>query len=113
MRPARTNAPVSERLANHERILSGNVSFGVGATDQSRNILGAWVTGIVTPATPNTEFSVTYSLQQSPYALVAKYWDLKYKSAACDVYASGTPWTATTAYFKCTVASVTISLFLH
>ena len=112
MRPSRTSLPATERLAGHDRILSGNVSFGSGNLDQSKNMFGFWAS-VVTPATPNTEFAVQYSLGQGPYQVTAQFYDVKSKNAACDVYKSGRPWTATTAYFKCTVASVEVTIFLH
>jgi hypothetical protein len=112
MRPTRTSLPANERLEGHDRILSGNVSFGSGNTDPSKNMFGAWA-DVVTPATPNQEFAVQYSLTQGPYQVTAQYYDVKSQSAACSVYKSGRPWTSTTAYFKCSVASVELSLFLH
>jgi hypothetical protein len=112
MRPTRSSLPANERLEGHDRILSGNVSFGSGNLDASKNMFGFWAS-VVTPATPNTEFAVQYSLTQGPYAVTAQYYDVKSKSAACDLYKSGRPWTAQTAYFKCTVASVDLVLFLH
>ena len=113
MRPTRRSSPPTERLDSHARILSGNISFGANNTDQSRNILGAWVNAVTTPATPDTEFAVPYSIQQSPYAITAQYFDVKSSNKACSVYKSTTPWTATTAYLKCNVASVLLDLFLH
>ena len=113
MRPTRNTLPPVSRLDGHDRILSGNVSFGVNNTDLSQNIFGCWVNDVVTPSTPNTEFSVPYSLTQQTYQLIAKFYDVKSINAACSIYKSSTPWTTSTAYFKCSVASVTVSLFLH
>lgn len=112
MRPSRTSLPAEERITGHDRILSGNVSFGSGNDDASKNMFGAWAS-VVTPATPNTEFAVQYSLTQGPYQVTANYYDVKSISAACSVYKSGRPWTSTTAYFKCSVGSVEATLFLH
>lgn len=112
MRPSRSSLPADERVTGHDRILSGNVSFGSGNLDESKNMFGYWAS-VKTPATPNTEFAVQYSLAQGPYAVTAQYYDVKSKSAAADVYKSGRPWTSTTAYFKCTVGDVELSLFLH
>lgn len=115
MRPARFSQPPGERLANHDRILSGNVSFGAGNTDLQRNIDGFWVIGLVTPGTPNTQFAVPYTLNlaNGKPGRVAIAFDVKRTNAAANIYDSGTAWTATQIFLKCSAASVTVSLFIH
>lgn len=90
----------------------GNLSFGTGPgnlinkNDQSQNIAGAWAL-VTAPATPNTEFAVNHNLGVIPTG-----FDVKNKSASCDVYASTTAWTKTQIFLKATVASVSLTLFV-
>lgn len=51
-------------------------------------------------AVANTETAVAHGLARVP----TKMW-LKYKDRACDVYDSGTAWTTTNIYLKCSVAN--------
>lgn len=108
MRPSVTrHMPEVKSLENHTRILSGNISFGVDNTDQSKNILGWHANNIVTPVAPNTDFAVPINLGYIPTT-----YQLKNKSAATDIYTGVTPWTDQNIYLRSTVASVTISLFI-
>lgn len=104
--------PPHETLKNHARVLAGNVSFGADGTntDQSKNIEGFWAVGVVTPATPNAAFTVAYSL---PNNRVAIGFDVKRADKAASVYDSGTAWSTSTISLKCSVASVTVTLFIH
>lgn len=109
MRPSITHhTPTIQALQNHTRILSGNVSFGASNTDQSKNLQGWWAVGVVTPVAPNTDFAVTIGLGYIP-----QFFDVKSINANASVYKSPTPWTLTQAFFRCSVASVTVSLFIH
>lgn len=51
-------------------------------------------------ASANTEEVVSHGLGRVP----TKAW-LKYKDRACDIYDSGTAWTTTVIYLKCSVGS--------
>jgi hypothetical protein len=115
VRPTRFGQPPAVQLSNHSRILSGNISFGSGNTDEQRNIDGFWVIGLVTPGTPNTQFAVPYTLNlaNGKPGRVAIAFDVKRTNAACNIYDSGTAWTATQIFLKCDTASVTVSLFIH
>lgn len=88
-----------------DKILRGNVSFGDGTNTD--NVFGVWVT-VISPVAPNTQFTVNHKLGQVPVA-----FDVKRKNAAGDVYDSGTPWTKTQIFLKCSGASVTLTLFIH
>jgi hypothetical protein len=93
------------------RVLSRNVSFGDGSNvNQAQNLDGFWVLGVVTPGTANTQFAVPYSL---PDGRIAIAFDVKRINAAGTVYDSGTPWTASNIFLKCSAVSVTITLFIH
>jgi len=86
-----------------------NISFGqeTDNTDLGQNITGQWVTG-TSPATADTEFSITVNLGYTPVG-----FDVKRQDKAASFYDSGTAWTATTIYLKCSVASVKYTLFVH
>lgn len=97
------------------KILRGNVSFGLDAQNSTdKNVKGAWgsVAGstlITTTAIPDTEFPVTHNLGYIPVA-----YDIKYRNKAAIIYDSGgTPWTTTTIFLKCNVATTNIRLFIH
>ena len=108
MRPSHTSqTPVLRVVENHRRILSGNIAFGVDNTDQSKNISGWHANGIVTPATPNTDFAVPISLGYLPTS-----YQIKNISANANIFTGVTPWTEQNIYLRCSVASVTISLFI-
>lgn len=104
---------------NHHDVLDdiykatrGNLTFGTGPNnlinknDQSQNIAGAWAL-VTAPVAPNTEFAVTHNLGKIPTG-----FDVKNKTAACDVYAGTTAWTTTQIFIKATVASVSLTLFI-
>jgi hypothetical protein len=102
---------IYEQLA---RVVNGNVGFG-NPTSGSDNIGGQWgkvneSTTIVTPATPNTDFTVTHNLGQPAVGI-----DVKSKNKAVDVYTSPTanPHPATQTILRATAASATITLFIH
>lgn len=104
---------------NHHKVLDdlyratrGNLSFGTGPSnlinnnDKSQNIAGAWAS-VTSPGTPNTEFAVTHNLGHVPTG-----FDVKRKSASCDIYDGTTAWTDTQIFLKATVASVSLTLFI-
>lgn len=108
MRPSITHhSPQIKVVENHTRILSGNISFGVDNLDQSKNVLGFHAIGIVTPVAPNTDFAVPYVLPFLP----TRYWIVSI-SANANIYTGVTPWTSTEIFLRCSVASVTLSLFI-
>lgn len=91
--------------------LQGRIRFGAnsGTVNKGENILGQFVT-YTTNATPNTEDTVPHKLGSIPvgYIVVSK-------SKAGDIYqkaTTGTAWTNQNLYLKCTVASVSVTLFL-
>jgi PKD repeat protein len=100
--------PEIKALENHTRILSGNVAFGVDNTDQSKNMAGWHANGIITPATPDTDFAVPISLGYLPTS-----YQIKNISANANIYTGATPWTEQNIFLRCSVASVTVSLFIY
>lgn len=99
---------VTKTLQRTYRILRGNVSYGsLVPKDDSRNIDGWPVTGVVTPAVADTAFSVTHGLRRVPVG-----FHVLSKNKAVDIYESGVAWTTTTISLKASVASATIKLFI-
>lgn len=87
--------------------VTGNISFGLSNTDASKNIVGYWALNLVTPATANSQFSIAHSLGYVPIG-----FHVVNKNTSCDLYASGTAWTSSEVFLKCTVASATVNLFI-
>lgn len=109
--------PIPEQLRTLQRqidnlyqAVQGRISFGTGVDGtQSGNIEGEWQE-FTSDAMANTEFSVTHTIGSIPlgYIIVAQ-------DKAGSLYQmddTGTAWTSTTIYLKCSVASVTFLTFL-
>jgi len=91
------------------RKVVSQISFGQSTDnkDQGQNITGQWVTG-TSPGTANTEFSIPVNLGYIPVG-----FDVKRQGAAASFYDSGTPWTSSHIFLKCSAVSVTYTLFIH
>jgi hypothetical protein len=90
------------------RTINGNVEFG-NPTSGPVNILGVWK-GVTTPSIANTDFTVTHNLGRTCVGV-----DVKTKNGACDVWVSPSvnPNPNTQIILRASVASITLSLFLH
>lgn len=102
---------VNTDLNNIFLCLSSRIRFGPNntATNIGENIQGQFIT-YTTNATPDTQDTIAHKLGSIPigYIVVSK-------SKAGDIYqqaTTGTAWTSNNLYLKCTVASVTVTLFL-
>lgn len=91
--------------------LSGRVRFGGNNTTKGigENIQGQFLT-YTTNGTKDTEDTIAHNLDSIPvgYIVVSK-------NKAGDIYqqaTTGTAWTSSNIYLKCSVASVTVTLFL-
>lgn len=90
--------------------LQGRVSFGTGVDGVSgQNIEGEWQT-YTSNAVANTEDTIAHTVGSVPlgYIVVSQ-------SKAGDIYqqaGTGTAWTSSSIYVKCSVASVAFLLFL-
>lgn len=62
---------------------------------------------VKTPSTVGNEFRVLHKLGYVPI-----YFLLIYKTGAVDVYPSGTAWTNDFAFFKATVADITVKILV-
>jgi hypothetical protein len=88
----------------HQMMYVNNVLQG-GNLDQ--NIDGVPVE-ITNTGTVNTQFSVTHNLGRIPLQ-----YDVKYINGNGVVYDSGTTWTKTQIFLKCSLANAHIRLFIH
>lgn len=90
-----------EQLA---RIVNGLISFGDGVTRD--NIDGEWAS-VTTPATPDTDFTITHNLMRLPVGYIVMG-----QSVAGIIYNGDIPPTTTQITLKCNVASDTILIFI-
>ena len=90
--------------------LQGRVSFGTGISGtQSGNIEGEWRT-YTSNAVANTEDTLAHTIGSIPLGYIVVNQD-----KAGSVYqgpSTGTAWTSSNIYLKCSVASVTFLLFI-
>jgi hypothetical protein len=91
-------------------LAQGRISFGTGVDGENgQNISGQFQT-YVSNATPNTEDTLAHTIGSIPLGYIVLSQD-----KAGSVYqqaSTGTAWTKSAIYLKCSVASVTFSLFL-
>jgi hypothetical protein len=102
---------VNTDLNNIFLCLSSRIRFGANntATNMGENIDGQFV-NYTTNATPDTEDTIAHNLGTVP-----KGYIVMSKSKAGDIYqqaTTGTLWTVSNIYLKCTVSSVSVTLFL-
>ena len=88
-------------------INKGKIAFGTASNGlHGQNIEGEYQivtdTGLI-----DTEFTVAHTLGIAPTTFLQMSIN---KGGVC--YKSGTAWTSTNAYFKCTVANANVTLFL-
>ena len=94
-------------LSNIFLCLQGRVRFGTGEDGANgENISGEFQT-VADSGTADTEFSVAHTLGAVPIGYIVTKID-----AGGVVYDSGTTWTSTTIYLKCSSADTAITLFL-
>jgi len=87
--------------------LHGRVRFGSGTDgDRGENISGEFQV-FTSNATPDTEDTVAHTIGAVPVGYIVLKQD-----KAGSLYDSGTAWTSTNVYLKCSVASVTFTIFL-
>lgn len=90
--------------------LQGRVSFGTGVDGvDGQNIEGQWQT-YTSNAVANTEDTLGHTIGSIPLGVIVVSQD-----KAGSLYqgpTTGTAWTSTNIYLKCSVASVTFNLFL-
>ena len=93
-------------------LVNGGLDIGVSTqttpANYTGNLNGQWV-NTTAPASPNTEFALAHTLLRIP----SFYWFIS--DRACSLYQlpnTGTAWTTTNVYVKCSVASAVLRVFL-
>lgn len=94
-----------------QKAFTGGISFGeaplrLDVPVKCVNIDGNLV--ITISGVADTEFIVTHNLNRIPIG-----FDVKRTDKACSVYDSGTAWTKTQIFLKCSIATVKMTLFIH
>ncbi len=101
-------SPVIEVIRQNAKevasVVNGRISFGDGVDFD--NIEGTWVS-ILTPASPDTDFTVTHGLDRLPVGVIPMR-----KAAAVDIYTGSLADTTTTVTLRATIGSVAVELFI-
>jgi hypothetical protein len=101
---------LQKNMDNLFRCLNGRVRFGRGTDgDRGENIQGEFQQ-FTTSATPDAENTIAHGIGAIPVGYIILWQD-----KAGSLYqgpSTGTAWTSSNIYLKCTVASVTFKVFL-
>lgn len=105
--PTRWIRGVDSDLSNIVTALQGRIRFGPNNSTMNKgeNILGQFIT-YTTNGTPNTQDMVVHNLGSTPVGYLVVN-----KNKAGDIYTGATA-DSSNIYLKCSVASVTVVLFL-
>lgn len=93
-----------------EQAINGGIEFGSPVTGKiipGVNINGVWAI-VADTGLANTEFSVIHNLNRIPVG-----FDVKRINLAAHIFDSGTVPTKTKMFFKCDVAHVVVTFFIH
>lgn len=101
---------LQNNLDNIFRCLNGRVRFGTGVDGaRGENIAGEFQR-FTSDVSANTEFSVTHTIGAVPIGYIVIGQDKA--GSLYQLNNTGTSWTSTTIYLKCSVSSVTFWVFL-
>ena len=90
----------------------GQISFGPsGNLNSGENMFGQWVT-VANTGTANTEFTVPHTMKSDAIAIIPGNYFVTRINKGGVVYDSGTTWTTSNIYLKCSAANATLTLFL-
>ena len=90
--------------------MQGRIRFGDGGDgDRGENLSGQFQS-FTSHATANTEFSVAHTLGSVPVGYLVLGQDKA--GSLYQLSGTGTAWTSSAIYFKCSVSSVTFLVFL-
>lgn len=93
-------------------LTQGNVSFGPTANlKNGQNIFGQWAV-VSDTGNADTEFVVPHTLNFQTRAIVPGNYFVTRINKGGVVYDSGTTWTSSNIYLKCSAAHATINLFI-
>lgn len=94
-------------LAKLFQLAQGRIRFGDGGDGEFGENMSGQFQVVADSGTANTEFSVSHNLGVIPIGFLVT---LINKGGV--VYTSGTTWTTSTVYFKCTTANTALTVFL-
>lgn len=101
---------LQNNIDNLFRCLNGRVRFGRGTDgDRGENLAGEFQQ-FTSDGSANTEFSVTHTLGSVPVGYIILGQDKA--GSLYQLATTGTAWTSSTIYLKCSVSSVTFKVFL-
>lgn len=102
------------RLFDLAQATNGGIDFGsstqTSLANYTGNMNGQWVNPVTAPGVANTEFPIAHNLGRIPNGYLI-FW----KDRSADLYqgpATGTAWTTTQIFVKCTVANAVFAVFL-
>jgi hypothetical protein len=104
-----------QRTFNVAKAVNGGIDFGNSAqtaqgpgSAYSGNMNGQWV-NVTTPSTANAQFAIAHNLNRIPshYHYITDNGGVIYQLPN-----TGTAWTATNIYVKCSTASATLRIFI-
>jgi hypothetical protein len=109
-----TESPQStmNRIFALSTLANGGLDFGQSTqTTQAGytgNMNGVWA-NVTAPVAPNTEFSVAHTLGRIPSFY---FYNIDRAGTLYQLPNTGTAWTATSVFLKCSVASAVLRIFL-
>lgn len=106
MRPSSTLSGPSA-IQNLQRILDGNISFGMDSSNEVGKNIDGWDATGTTPGVADTEFSISHGLGRIPKGFIVLS-----VNAGVVIYKSTTAWTSKVIYLKCSGPSVAYTLFI-
>ena len=105
-----------QRVFNVSQAVNGGIDFGESTqtaesdgTAYSGNMNGQWA-NVTAPGTPNTEFAIPHNLNRIP-----THYPIVIADRNATLYQlpdTGTVWTTTNIYVKCSVASAKLRVFI-
>lgn len=90
----------------------GNISFGTTINlKPGENMFGQWAT-VSDTGTANTEFSITHSLSSQGISIIPGNYFITRINKGGVVYDSGSAWTTTKIFLKCSAANAALNIFI-
>ena len=103
------------RTYNIAKAVNGGLDFGdssqvntTAGTTYTGNMNGQWA-NVAAPATPNTEFAIPHNLNRIPSFY---FYNTDIAATVYQLPNTGTAWTTTNIYVKCSVASANLRIFI-
>lgn len=91
---------------------NSGISFGPTVNlSPGENMFGQWAT-VADTGTADTEFAVPHTFSSQSIGIVPGNYFVTYTNKKGVVYDSGTPWTTSNIYLKCSAANARLNIFL-